>query len=63
MRRPSDDDGRIIRDRKAIVIKYLSFWFWIDVVSSLPWDMMLNNSKYSAIKMIRVRGSFCRTFQ
>ena len=51
----TDDDGHIIRDRKAIVINYLSFWFWIDAMSSLPWDLIFNNIGLRAIKLVKVR--------
>ena len=53
----SDDNGQLVRDRKTIVLKYLSFWFWLDLVSSMPWDNIFASSHLGAIKVIRVRAS------
>ncbi|GAX74590.1 hypothetical protein CEUSTIGMA_g2038.t1 [Chlamydomonas eustigma] len=39
-----DHDGRLIKDRKRIALNYLSMWFWLDVVSSLPWALILEGS-------------------
>lgn len=39
-----NDRGTIIRDRKQIAKEYLKLWFWIDMVSSFPYDWVLSGS-------------------
>ena len=29
--------GMILMTHKAIICEYLSFWFWVDVISSTPY--------------------------
>ena len=30
----------LITDRQEITKKYLSFWFWVDALSTIPWHLM-----------------------
>ncbi len=32
------DKGNIVLNRKKIVLNYLKFWFWIDTVTSFPYN-------------------------
>ena len=55
-----DDDGRLIRNRKKIVVKYLRGWFAIDFLTILPYD----SAKYfvpgdiSILRLIRLLRLF-----
>ncbi|EAR85630.2 cation channel family protein (macronuclear) [Tetrahymena thermophila SB210] len=35
--------GNLIRKRKQIAIEYLKIWFWIDLFSSFPYDMVVQS--------------------
>ena len=50
--------GQEIKDPKLIMRKYLKFYFWIDIVSALPFDLLMENPgitlrSMQLIKMIR----------
>lgn len=34
-----------ITDKKLIAKKYLKGWFWVDLISILPFDIMLRNNE------------------
>ncbi|OMJ81416.1 hypothetical protein SteCoe_18155 [Stentor coeruleus] len=34
--------AELINDRKAIVKNYIKFWFWIDLISTFPYDVVYN---------------------
>jgi hypothetical protein len=37
------ENGIQVTDRKKIILKYLSFWFWIDLVSTFPYDLLIES--------------------
>jgi len=44
-----------IVDRRAIALKYMQIWFWIDLVAALPFEAMIgNNSDLRTVKLIRI---------
>lgn len=42
------ESGILIKTRKKIAIHYLKFWFWIDLISSFPYDLMIEETLSSA---------------
>lgn len=50
---PADDDGVLVHERSKIAGHYLRGWFWLDLFSSLPYDLMLGSS-YGLLKLLRV---------
>jgi hypothetical protein len=52
----ADDDGVLVHERSKIAVHYLSGWFWLDLFSSLPYDLMFG-SDYGLLKLLRV-GDF-----
>lgn len=46
--------GNFIRDRSRIAIHYLSFWFWLDLVTALPWIWMAAASSLGPVQAARV---------
>jgi CRP-like cAMP-binding protein len=49
----------LIVNRQTIALNYLSFWFWIDVVSTIPFDKLISlfiagSGSLSSIRLIRV---------
>lgn len=38
--------GNLIDDRKLIAKDYLKFWFWLDLVSSFPYDWVLTGNPF-----------------
>ena len=45
-----------VSSRKVIAINYLKFWFWVDFLSSIPYDNVLDlvsNESYSSTQLIR----------
>merc|ERR1711988_1700134 len=55
-----DEDGRLIKDQKMIIKRYMKCWLWIDIVSVLPFDMLgvIYDSdeinKFKALRIIRL---------
>lgn len=55
-----DEDGRLIKDQKMIIKRYIKCWLWIDTVSVLPFDMLgvIYDSdeinKFKALRIIRL---------
>jgi hypothetical protein len=49
----TDDDGVLVHERGKIAAHYLRGWFWLDIFSSLPYDLMLG-SEYGLLKLLRV---------
>jgi hypothetical protein len=53
-----DDEFQIIHDRKKIAIIYIQGWFVIDVLSIIPFDLILqtggSNNMNSMIKIVRI---------
>jgi Ion transport protein len=37
-----DDSGALIVDRTRIAIHYLQLWFWVDLLSSFPFDLIVS---------------------
>jgi hyperpolarization activated cyclic nucleotide-gated potassium channel 2 len=35
------ENGTQVFDRKKIVMNYMRMWFWIDVVSTFPYDTII----------------------
>ncbi|EAR82348.1 cation channel family protein (macronuclear) [Tetrahymena thermophila SB210] len=42
----------IVSDIKRIAHRYLRFWFWIDIVALIPWDVLLAQGQ--SLKLIRL---------
>lgn len=42
----------IITDRKEIAKDYVKFWFWIDLISSIPYTWIFAASQGISLKMI-----------
>jgi hypothetical protein len=39
--------GNLIFNRKLIAKQYIKFWFWIDVISSFPYEMVTEGDVFS----------------
>lgn len=46
--------GTEVRDPWLIAKRYLKFYFWIDLVSALPFDMIFNNSTVELLTMVKI---------
>ncbi|CAD8051307.1 unnamed protein product [Paramecium primaurelia] len=46
-------DGKIILKRSTIICNYLKFWFWLDLISSLPYDYFVEGGNVQMIRMLR----------
>ena len=49
----------LVVDRQKICTRYISFWFWIDLISALPFDEMIDASITSpqqlrSVKLVRI---------
>ncbi len=36
-------EGKKIVKRKKIILNYLAFWFWLDLISSLPYGLIFDS--------------------
>ena len=34
--------GTLVVSRKAIALNYLKFWFWMDLLASFPYELVMN---------------------
>lgn len=55
------DNDKLISNRTTIALRYLRFWFWIDIVSTIPIDTIVelaltenNGNALTAIRLIRI---------
>ncbi|CAD8065106.1 unnamed protein product [Paramecium sonneborni] len=46
-------DGKLILKRSIIFCNYIKFWFWLDFVSSLPYDYFVEGGNVQVIRMLR----------
>ena len=46
--------GREVRDPKKIAIKYLKFYFWIDLLSGVPFDILTDNPILRLLTLVKV---------
>lgn len=37
-------EGKLNMERREILKDYLSFWFWIDFISTFPYDIIMDES-------------------
>jgi hypothetical protein len=54
----NEESGQFVSDRNKIAKRYLQFWFWIDMLATIPFDQILplfigNSSSITSIRMIR----------
>jgi len=52
-----EDKGTLIKDQSVIIRRYMLLWFWIDLVSILPFDLLslvLDSDGLEKIKALRV---------
>lgn len=40
--------GQLVTKRLLICLNYLKFWFWIDLLSSFPYDMVIDTISQGA---------------
>ena len=51
---------KLITDRLVVTLEYLKFWFWVDVVSTVPFDELLSlalgmrSTKLQSFRLVRV---------
>jgi hypothetical protein len=48
---------KMVHNRHRIVMNYLKFWFWIDIISTVPFTLVanwFNSSDVSALRAIRI---------
>lgn len=48
------EDGEIVNDPKKIAKRYLKFYFWIDVLSAIPFDNFVDNGLLRYISLIKI---------
>ena len=46
--------GHEIRDPKKIAWRYLKFYFWIDLISAIPFDLIVENSFLRLVSLVKV---------
>ena len=57
-----DETGSLIKDPKKIAIRYLKFYFWIDLVSAIPFDNFSDSgllryiSLVKTLRLLRLQG-------
>ena len=34
--------GKLVLSRKSIALNYLKFWFWMDLLASFPYEIVMN---------------------
>lgn len=44
---------RIISNRYSILKHYMQFWFWVDFIATVPWDILVHNSSGHPLSIVR----------
>jgi len=47
-------EGRWVTERPKIAADYLSFWFWLDLASLLPFKAMVPSNKAGSVSILRL---------
>ena len=48
-----NSDGNTIMDRNLITKKYMATWFWLDLLSTVPFDLIFSEERSSLLVLIR----------
>lgn len=48
--------GELVRDAKLISKRYVSFWFWIDLVATIPFDLLIRAAAGSSSASLTALG-------
>ena len=54
----NEKNGSIVREPSKIALRYLKFYFWIDSISAVPFDLFIDSGwlRYtSLVKVIRLQ--------
>ena len=54
----NDVTGKHVRDGKLIAIQYLKFYFWIDLLSCIPFDLFVDIMFLRLVSLIKVLRLF-----
>ena len=46
--------GKEVRDPRKIAVRYLKFFFWIDMLSAIPFELWTGNMKHKMISMFKL---------
>lgn len=47
------DKDKIVMSRKAIAKKYLQFWFWLDFLTTIPFDLVASSIAGGLVRLLR----------
>jgi hypothetical protein len=47
---------RVVMDRKRCLLAYLRGWFLVDLMSTIPWDMVLTSDSAGILQILKVGG-------
>ncbi|CAK69994.1 unnamed protein product (macronuclear) [Paramecium tetraurelia] len=47
-------EGKLNMERKEIFKDYISFWFWIDFISTFPYDIIMDESLLKFLRFVKV---------
>ncbi len=48
-----NDESTVITDLRTIACTYLKFWFWVDLISTFPWSLVVLNADAS-LQLLRL---------
>ena len=51
---PNPLTGVEVRDPKLIAIRYFKFYFWVDLISAIPFDIITNNKYLRMIALVKI---------
>ena len=49
-----EDYGKEVTDPKKIAIEYFKFYFWIDLISALPLDLITDNYILRLLVLVKI---------
>jgi hypothetical protein len=55
----ADNYGKYVKDRWVIARAYLRGWFILDLISTIPLELLLQSEHVNAMQLFRVRPSCC----
>ena len=58
-----DQEDNVIISRRKIICNYLKMWFWIDLISVFPLDLILESGKYNILVRITRLNKLYKLFK
>lgn len=49
-----DEQGTIVTDQQQVALRYIKGWFLLDLLSTVPFDLMFGSSGLESMRLLRI---------